>query len=94
MCVHSTCHHVDLCVLGRRSYLGTTLQDDIESEKELLQQQRSEVAELREELKRQVCQWSVDDCYLSVFQHFTVCALDRYAGFLLSLFMCVIYLLS
>lgn len=38
----------------KRSYLGTSLQDDVENEKEMLQQQRAEVAELREQLQKQV----------------------------------------
>ncbi|KAL8624507.1 hypothetical protein ACOMHN_053050 [Nucella lapillus] len=38
----------------KRSYLGASLQDDVENEKEMLQQQRAEVAALREELQKQM----------------------------------------
>ena len=38
----------------KRSYLGTSLQDDVDNEKEMLQQQRAEVAALREQLQKQV----------------------------------------
>ncbi|KAK7482854.1 hypothetical protein BaRGS_00025887 [Batillaria attramentaria] len=37
----------------KRSYLGT-MQDDVENEKEMLQQQRAEVAALREQLQKQM----------------------------------------
>ena len=44
-----------LCALTvKRSYLGTSLQDDVDNEKEMLQQQRAEVAALREQLQKQV----------------------------------------
>ncbi|XP_070173911.1 cilium assembly protein DZIP1L-like isoform X2 [Littorina saxatilis] len=40
---------------AKRSYLGTSLQDDdIDNEKELLQQQRAEVAAVREQLQKQM----------------------------------------
>ena len=38
----------------KRSYLGTSLQDDVDNEKEMLQLQREEVAALREQLQKQV----------------------------------------
>ena len=38
----------------KRSYLGSSLQDDVDNEKEMLQQQRAEVAALQEELQKQV----------------------------------------
>lgn len=43
-----------LCLFtGRRSYLGD-LEDEIENEKELLHEQRSEVAAFKEQLQQQV----------------------------------------